>query len=313
MSEQESIKKALSVLRASENTLEEVMNMANQKKADRKTGWIKRPVSIAAALIALCVTTAFAADYALNHREIFFFDTLEELAVKQNADDPSTAGSYTVPGSAEENQDLETVAEGVARKLEFGYYGEETVLSDEADADPETMWTRKRITECLHDDYGPIINEYRTGEAYAGDLEIEGLLDWDISSLQEGMTPDPGGQLVLVSRDAGDGALVMANALLGYATADGKRFQIEYKYDRDSRYLQEQEYILSSEYDSCYIYTTDDQVEVLIQEYDGQIWADAVNAEAGNAVYFYTTGCTAAEMEALLDGLDLAVPMYAGT
>ena len=134
-----------------------------------------------------------------------------------------------------------------------------------------------------------------------------------ISSVTEEMTPDEGGQIVLVSRETGSQRLVMANALLGYTTQEGKRFQIEYKYDVDSRYLQEKEYILSTEYDDCYVYTTRDQVEVLIEKYDGQIWASAVNAETGNAVYFYTTGCTAKEMETILDSLHLASAMQAGT
>ena len=309
MNEQEQIKKALSVLHASENTLEEVLNMTNQKKT--RTG--PKAALIAAALVALCATTAFAADYVINHRDIFFFDTLEALAAAQHTDQTSQTGSYSVPGSAEENRNLETVAEGVARKLEFGYYGEESVLSDEMDAAPETMWERKRVTGCLHDDYGQITNEYLTGEAYAGNLAIEGLLDWDLSSVTEEMTPDEGGQIVLVSRETGSQRLVMANALLGYTTQEGKRFQIEYKYDVDSRYLQEKEYILSTEYDDCYVYTTRDQVEVLIEKYDGQIWASAVNAETGNAVYFYTTGCTAKEMETILDSLHLASAMQAGT
>lgn len=98
----------------------------------------------------------------------------------------------------------------------------------------------------------------------------------------------------------------------GYTTGEGKRFQIEYQYDVDSRSLQEEEYILSTEYDDCYLYTTDDQVEVLMKAYDGQIWASAVNVEAGNVVHFYTAGCTTAEMETILDGLNLTVAMCAG-
>lgn len=93
---------------------------------------------------------------------------------------------------------------------------------------------------------------------------------------------------------------------------EGKPFRIEYKYDVDSRHMQEKEYILSTEYDDCYVYTTSDQVEVLIEAYDGQIWASVVNVEAGNAVCIYTTGCTATEMETILDGLNLAAAMHAG-
>ena len=188
MHEQESIRKALSVLHASENTLEEVLNMTNQKEGKRRMGWAGRSVLIAAALIVLCVTTAFAADYVVNHREIFFCDTVEALAAAQRADRSSQTGSYSVPGSAAENRDLETVAEGVARKLEIGYYGGETVLSEETDSDPETPWERKRVTACVHDDYGPVTNTYLPGGAYAETLVIEGLLNWDLSAVSETMT-----------------------------------------------------------------------------------------------------------------------------
>lgn len=262
-------------------------------------------------VMALAVT-AFGADYAINHRDIFFFDTIGALLASQRADGSSQTGSCASPGSAAENRDLETVAEGIALKLEFGYYGEENVLSDETDFTSETMWERRRVTVRLHDDYGQITNAYLTGEAYADRLVVEGLLDWDLSAASESMTPDEGGQLVTVSRDSNKQTPVMANAPLGYTTDGGKRFQIEYQYDMDSRYLQEKEYILSAEYDDCCVYTTSDQVEVLLEAYDGQIWASAVNVAVGNAVSIYTTGCTASEMESVLDNLKLADAMNAG-
>lgn len=313
MSEQESIRRALEGLHASEHTLEEVLNMTYQKKHNGRMWRTGRRLAIAAAFMVVCVTTALAADYALNHREIFFFDTVEALMAAQRTGEPSQAGSYTVPGSAEENRDMETVSEGVARWMESGYYGEETLLSDETESAPGTMWERRRVTESWDEDYGRIINEYLSGEAYAGNLIVEGLLDWELASVTETMTPDTDGQIVLVSRDADNQRLVMAKALLGYTTGEGKRFQIEYRYDADSRYLQEKEYILSEAYDDCYVYTTGDQAEVLIEVYDGQIWAGAVNVETGNAVNLYTTGCTKAEMETILDGLQLAAVLCAGS
>ena len=313
MNEREVIKKSLSVLHASEHTIEEVLNMAENKKYTNRNGQkTGKTLLIAAAMVMALAATAFAADYVINHRNIFFFDTVEALAAAQRTDD-AQVGSYEVPASAEENADMETVAEYVARTLEFGRYGDETLLSDETDDTPETLWERRRATECLHDDYGRITNTYFAGEAYAEKLVVEGLLDWDLSAVAGSMTPDEQGQIVLISRDAKDQTLVMANALLGYTTDEGKRFQIEYKYDAEARYMKDAEYILSSEYDGCYVYSTSDQVEVLIEAYDGQIWASAVNTEAGNAVYFYTTGCTTGEMEVLLDALNLAVVMNAGT
>ena len=310
MNEREVMKKSFSVLHASEHTIEEVLNMAENKHTDRNRQKNGKTILIAAAMVMALAATAFAADYVINHRDIFFFDTVESLATAQRTDNSEQAGSYAAPASAEENADMETVAEGVARKLEFGYYGDETVLSDETDDTPESAWERKKVTECLHDDYGRIINTYFTGETYAEKLVVEGLLDWDLSAMAERMAPDEDSQIVLTSRDAK--ALVMANALLGYTTDEGKRFQIEYQYDTEARYMEDTAYLLRSEYDDCYVYATSDQVEVLIEVYDGQIWASAVNAETGNAVYFYTTGCTTDEMEDLLDTLNLAVVMNAG-
>lgn len=312
MNERDAFRKAFSALHASEHTIEEVLNMADKNKAAFPKGRkIGKTALIAAAMVVALAATAFGAGYAVNYSNIMFFDTLKDMAAAQQKDGSETA-SYASPGSARHNeQEMETVAETIAHFLERGYHGEETLLSDETDDPAETMWERRRVTECLHEDYGRITSEYRTGTAYAGQLVVEGLLDWDLSSLAENMTPDEGGQLLLTSRDR-TGKLVMAEALLGYTTVEGKRFQIEYNYDADSRYLQETEYILSSEYDDCYLYTTSDQVEVLIEAYDGQIWASAVNVKAGNAVHLYTTGCMASEIEAILDGLHLADVMNAG-
>lgn len=76
-------KKAFSSLHASDQTVEEVLSMIekNQKKErSAKSAKMMRTTIIAAALVAaMLACTAFTADYIINRREIFFFDTIEAL------------------------------------------------------------------------------------------------------------------------------------------------------------------------------------------------------------------------------------------
>lgn len=313
MNEREQIQKALSGLHASPIDPEEIMKMAEQKTPHRRPGRAGRALLAAAAALAMSGTVAFAADYVINQRNIFFFDTVKALAEAQRTELPPSAANFCeVPGSLEENRDLETPAELVARYFEDGKYGEETLLLEETAPPEGALWERRRVTAFVHDHYGPIETEYLTGQAYAGRLVLDGFPEWDLSPLAGLMTPEAGGQILTVSRGGADQRLVMADALLGYLTEEGERFQISFSYDADARFLQTTEYVLSSAYDECYLYTTRDQVEVLIKAYDGQIWAEAANAETGNAVYFYTTGCTTDEMETILDLLALSTPLQAG-
>lgn len=308
MNEQDLVRKALSGLHASENTLEEVIKMANEPKSARRNRRVWKTALIAAAVIALCVTSAFAADYVLNQREVFFFDSLEALRAAPEA---QHTGSYAVPGSMEENRDMQTVAEYVDFRMKFGLFGEETLLSEETSPAADALWERRRVTECDHETYGKITNEYLTGQAYAEKLAVGGLLNWDLSAVTEVMTADENGQIVIVSRNSG-GDIVTAHALLGYTTAEGARFQIEYNHSVPAAGEASAETVIAEFYDYSYLYTTPDSAEVLILMYDGQIWAKAQAPVAGNAVYIYTTGCTAAEMEALLDQMELSAALGAG-
>jgi len=313
MNERQKIERAFSVLHASPNTLEEVLNMTENNTSPARTFRPAKMILVAASLVLILATTAFAADYIINHREIFFFDSLDAMFAAQEAhDNKNEALSYTVPGSAKENEDLETVPEHVAWSMEVGYYGDETVLSDESDDSEDTPWERRKVTRWQDGDYGSLTTEYLAGNGFAQHLVIPGHIDWDISAALAGFIPQQDGQLVVVSRKTGSEQIVMVQSLLGYTTAEGKRFQIECDHDAESRYLSEKEFILSSEYDYCAVYTTPDQVEVLIQEFDGQIWAEAVSVENGNAFRIYTTGCTVAEIENILDRLELSIPMNAG-
>lgn len=308
MNEREQIQKALLPIHASERLLEEVLDMI-EKQTERKSVKLRRSgkmILAAAAVLALLVVTAFAADYVINRREIYFFDTLEEMAAGNRAEGDTF--SYSAPASMAVNRDMETVAEHVAWVMERGgYYGEdETVLSDETSGAGDALWERRLVTQFWEEDLGSVTAEYLTGDAYAERVVIDGLLDWDVSSALKTMTPEEDAQIVSAVRDAVTGDVICADALLGYATAEGRRFQIDYRYD--AIYLNAaEEYILSSARDYCAVYTTGDGVEVLIEEYDGQVWAKAVNER--NAVYIYTTGCTVKEMEAILNGLGLHVPL----
>ena len=61
MNEHEYIRKALSGLHASENTLEEVMKKADERKTHGKVCYVRKSVLIAAVLVILCFTVACAA------------------------------------------------------------------------------------------------------------------------------------------------------------------------------------------------------------------------------------------------------------
>lgn len=309
MNEREQIQKALSAIRASEELLEEVMVRIDNKERKKISKFSKsgKTILVAAAVLVLLVVTAFAADYVINRREVYFFDTVEEMAEAWRETEENEAFSYSVPGSMKDNRDLETVAEHVAWVMCDGFYGEdETVLSEETDDFADTLWERRKVTGFRDEDLGSVTAEYLTGAAYGERIVIDGLLDWDVSSVLETMTPEEDAQIVSSVRKVLGGSIVRGDALLGYTTEEGKRFQIDYQYDK-SMDFGKAEYILSSAYDYCAVYTTNDGVEVLLQEYDGQIWADAEYCHA--AVRLYTTGCTVEEIKSILDDLELQIPL----
>ena len=303
------IRQAFSPLHASERTVEEVFNMIEKKKAEQPNVKTKRmrTVVIAAALVAaMMACTAFTADYIINRREIFFFDTIEALTQKQqqDLDDPNAVVGYEVPNSAEENADMETSAEYVARAMENGFYGDnEKVISRETGGERDD-WEERMISESSDSYYGEITVEYRTSPDYAKHVTVDGLLDWDLSFLSEKMTPDEGGQLLSFCRHKQEDDFSDIKLHLGYTTADGGRFVLNYEYNTDWDYGEEPEYILSSAYDQNEIYTTSDNVQVLVQEYDGQVWARAVNNH--KSVSIFTNGCTFEEVEEILEQMDLS-------
>lgn len=304
------IKKAFSSLHASDQTVEEVLSMIekNQKKErSAKSAKMMRTTIIAAALVAaMLACTAFTADYIINRREIFFFDTIEALTQKQqeDLDDPHAAAGYQVPNSAEENSDMETSAEYVARAMESGFYSEnEEVISRETGGE-EDDWEQRMISECDDSHYGEIIAEYRTSSGYAEHVTVDGLMDWDLSCLMEKMTPDEGGQMLSFCRHKQEDDFSIVKLHLGYKTEDGGRFVLNYEYNTDWDYGEQTEYVLNSAYDSSELYTTVDNIQVLVQEYDGQVWANAVNGYKSFDIY--TDGCTVDEIKQILDQLNLS-------
>ncbi len=304
------IKKAFSSLHASDQTVEEVLSMIekNQKKErSAKSAKMMRTTIIAAALVAaMLACTAFTADYIINRREIFFFDTIEALTQKQQEDleDPNAAVGYQVPNSAEENADMETSAEYVARAMESGFYSEnEEVISRETGGE-EDDWEQRMISECDDSYYGEIVVEYRTSSGYAEHVTVDGLLDWDLSYLTEKMTPDEGGQMLSFCRHKQEDDFSIVKLHLGYKTEDGGRFVLNYEYNTDWDYGEKTDYVLNSAYDSSELYTTVDNIQVLVQEYDGQVWANAVNGYKSFDIY--TDGCTVDEIKQILDQLNLS-------
>ena len=292
----EPIRRAFSPLHAEADTLERVLARAKTLRHRRPTG---RVCLLAAALAAVLTVTAFATDYFLNDREVFFFDTLEALAAKQQQDHPGTAIYYGVPGTAEENQQTETAAEYVARVMERGLHDEETILSR------EDTGTGRLMTAEYHDpELGTVRTEYRAEAALAESIQVDGLLDWDVSFLRDVMTPDPDGQVLALGRSADGGELVWVKAHLGYAPQEGRRFSLSYQYTPDFDYGENPEYVLSNAYDQSEIFTTQDQVRVLVQSFDGQVWAHA--ARGCKSVSIYTDGCTFEQVESFLDQLDLS-------
>lgn len=288
------IRQAFSPLHADENTLACVLARTHRKGARRG-----RVFLAAAALAAVLTATAFAADYILNDREVFFFDTLDALAAKQQQDHPGSAAYYGVPGTAEESEQIETSTEYVARVMERGLHEEQAILTRE---DAENG--RLMIAEYEDPDKGTIRSEYQASAALADSIQVDGLLDWDVSFLQEEMTPDTDGQILALGRSAEDGQLLWVKAHLGYTPQTGKRFSLSYEYTPDFDYGENPEYVLSSAYDRSEIFTTQDQVQVLVQEFDGQVWANA--ARGCKSVYIYTNGCTFEQVESYLDQLGLA-------
>ena len=297
------IKQAFSPLHASEQTLEQVFTMIDTRKKTSKPNF-RRILAIASAMILSSAVTVFAADYVISQRRILLFDSTEELAEQYTADNPGYVVGVEIPNTAEENEDLETVAEYVANRMEHGMYSGELFFSDETDDTSDTPWERRRTSSCYDPEYGILHNEYLTGSSYAETAAIEDLLDWDLTPLSAWLTPIEDSQIVSISRKPISNEIMMARALLGYTTANGKRFNLQYNYDEAARLWSGNEYVLNSAYDRVEIYVTNDHVETLIEVYDGQIWARAVNG--AHSVSIYTTGCTVEEMHAILDTLSLS-------
>lgn len=303
----EEFRKAFHPLHASDQTTKEVLSMIEKNKNYPRSSKMVRTIVIAAALVAaMMACTAFTADYILNRREIFFFDTIEALTQKQQEDlhDPDAVVGYQIPNSAEENADMETSAEYVARAMESGFYGEtEKVISRETGGEGDD-WDERMISECDDSFYGKIIAEYRTSPQYAEHVTVDGLLDWDLSCLTEKMTPDKDGQLLSFCRHKQEDDFSIVKFHLGYTTENGGRFILNYEYNTEWDHGEQPEYILNSAYDFSEMYTTKDNIQVLVQKYDGQVWASAVNGY--KSVDIYTNGCTVEEMYELLEQMKLS-------
>jgi len=298
------IRHIFSSLHASDETLKEVLNLIDRNENRKKRGF--RPVYVMAAVfaaISALAMTGFTADYVLNDRKVFFFDTIAVLTEKQQQDSPGTAAHLGVPGTLEENRELETPQEYTARVMENGIRENETVLTDETNDDPAAMWERRRVTEQEHDHYGAITSEYMTSRAFAERITIDGLADFDISCIGEMLTPTEDAQLIVTERSTETGEIVMAAACSGYHNEKGEIFVFSLSYDRDDRFSAAQ-YILNDAYDSSELYQTADHTEVLISAYDGQVWASAANK--GMEVSIYTTACSVTEVKELLDALQLS-------
>lgn len=299
----EQIKKAFSSLHASDKTLKEVLDVIDRKEMRKSR--IRPVYAVLAALVALSVftMTGFTADYFLNDREVFFFDTVAALAEKQTQDNPGNAVHLGVPNSLEENRNLETPQKYVARVMENGLRANETVLINETDNDPATVWEERKVSEQNHEYYGMITSEYMTGKAFAERIVIDGFMDFDVSSIGQVLTPTEDAQMIITERSKVSGEIVMAWANLGFHNDEGEIFSFNLNYDRVNRFNRPQ-YILSDVYDSCELYQTSDRVEVLISVYDEQVWVTASNK--GMTVSIYTAACSVEEVKELLNHLQLS-------
>ena len=291
------IRRAFDPVRASDDTLEEVLKRI-QDQGPRHFP-LTRALAVWAAALLLLAFTACAADYVLNHREIFFFDTLEALAARQTQENPNAAVSCAIPAPAEEAADLETSVEYVARALEDGLLGEERVVDQGQEADG-TRWVIRESDDPL---YGKVTTEYRACPAYARELLVDGLLQWDLSCLGEQLTPDQNGQILVSCRSRDSGEPLWTKAHLGYTTGEGRRFSLSFTWDTTWDYGRP-DYILSDAYDSSEVFVTDDQTETLILSYQGQVWVKAAGGH--RSVDIYTTGFTVEEMKDLLNRLSLS-------
>ncbi|BFJ84690.1 hypothetical protein WMO24_06630 [Ruthenibacterium sp. CLA-JM-H11] len=293
------IQQAFSPLHAEEHTLETILN----RTGPARISFLRpaRTLLVAAILAAALTVTAFGADYVLNNREVFFFDTLEALTAQYSQAHPGNAVAVAIPSSAEESKDMETSAEYVERALSTGLFDEETVL--DAGENGAQRW---RTAQCYSDTYGDIVTEYRASPDFAGGIEQPGLLDWDLTALAKAMAPDTGGQLVTIIRDAGSKQPLCMKVHLGYTSDAGKRLTLNWVYDSTWDYG-EPEYILNDAYDESELFTTDDGVDVLLLSYDGQVWASAYSGH--RSVQFYTTAYTLGEMKELVNELGLSAAL----
>ena len=273
----------------------------------RRPARLLRTGLLAAALAVALTATACAADYFLNQREVFFFDTLQALAQKQADNVPeNTAIGVAMPCPAEEIPEMETAAQYVARAMERGLLGEETFLSQTVSSDPrQDGWEEQVVRECEDDYYGPMTVTYQTADFYAEEMPLAEPGPWDLRALAQWMTPQEGAQILVEGRRPEDDGLAWVQAHLGYALPEGGFFNLSYSFDPNTNYGSQPEYVLSSAYDQSEVYTTRDDRQALVLAYDGQVWA--TTAYGSGMVSIYTNGCTLDQVEEILDELNLAL------
>ena len=119
----EKMRQAFSSLHPSRDILAEVLKQADAQKARRSPSLCRlcRSVVVAVLVTATLTVTVFAADYVINQRDIFFFDTLEALTKFQTAQNGNGAAAVSV---ADAGKSLLVIAvsdraEIVGRRLEL--------------------------------------------------------------------------------------------------------------------------------------------------------------------------------------------------
>lgn len=298
---------------AAERILNRVMaRVPTQRKRRRSLGRIAAVA--AAAVFALC-STAFAVDYVVNQRSVFFFDTLEAANKAVNdyhrqrypveEEDSDEIGCVEAPvpdTSPVEPYDGAKWAEETETYFDSMDNDGETLLWDEKGGE-EDLYTRKKAVRYQ--------DEWRGGEVdmelYASTdmdtlLKLQDLVELDLSWLTEHCDPDANANLLRIWKDTDTGELVEISNYAFYRFSEDSWFDLHFNYD--AIHGQEPEYEYEGYYDYYEYYTTTDGVEFTLYGINGRSWGSVTVGDAKCSLY--AEGCSVEQLHEVADHLDLA-------
>ena len=302
---------------AEEAAAERILDRVNAQlpKQPKRRPALKRVLAwTAAAVFALC-GTAFAVDYVVNQRSVFFFDTLEAANEAVNGDYreqmEETGEDLCLVEAPVPNTDPVEPYDGAkwAEETAANFDGiwadegtEQQVLCDEQGGEDD-LYTRKMVLR-YQDEWrgGEVDLELYTSTDMDALLRLQELVKLDLSWLTEHCDPDADANLLRIWKDTDTGKLVDISGYAFYRFSEDSWFDLQFSYDAVDG--QQPEYQYEGYYDYYKYYTTADGVEFTLYGVNGRSWGSVTVGDAKCSLY--AEGCTVEQLRTVADHLDLA-------